>query len=202
MKKCYRFFGGFLDTQENWLNQMAQKGYRLIKTGKMTYDFEECQPAEYQYAIEFVAQQSFKKEREYRAFLEELGYKVFYKNANLNFSAIKLRWRPYGSGMGQISTKPGNYNKELFIVEKRNTGKPFELHTTNSDKFNYYKSLRNAWLVTVVMLLTFVAWQFIDKGFISKGVIAFGILGILCSIPTIRYQKRISAYSVRANIEE
>lgn len=28
MKKHYRFFGGFLDTLENWLNQMAQKGYR------------------------------------------------------------------------------------------------------------------------------------------------------------------------------
>lgn len=87
MKKHYRFFGGFLDTQENWLNQMAQKGYRLIKAGKITYDFEECLPSEYQYAIEFVAQESYKSVKEYRSFLEELGYKVFY-------SKCYFLWKP------------------------------------------------------------------------------------------------------------
>lgn len=80
MGRYYRFFSVLMDTQENWLNQMAQKGYRLVKTGKMTYDFDECQPGEYQYAVEFVAQKSYKDEKEYRHFLEELGYKVFYAN--------------------------------------------------------------------------------------------------------------------------
>ena len=28
-KKCYRFFGGLLTVQKNWLNKMAEKGYRL-----------------------------------------------------------------------------------------------------------------------------------------------------------------------------
>lgn len=202
MKKCYRFFCGLLESQENWLNQMAQKGYRLIKTGKITYEFEECQPGEYQYAVEFVAHQSFKSEKEYRAFLEELGYKVLYKNANLNFSVVKAKWRPYGSGMGQISTNPGSYNKELFIVEKKNDGKPFELHTLNSDKANYYKSLRNAWLTIAVMILAFGVWKYTDKRLISSEVIAFGILGLICSILTIRYQIIISSFSVHSNIEE
>lgn len=91
MKKCYRFFGGFLDTQEKWLNKMAHKGYRLINTGKIMYEFEECAPDEYQYCVEFVAHKSYKSEKEYRSFLEELGYKVFYKNANLNYSIGKVR---------------------------------------------------------------------------------------------------------------
>ena len=202
MKRCYRFYGGFLDTQENWLNQMAQKGYRLIKTGKMTYDFIECQPSEYQYAIEFVAQQSFKSEREYGTFLEELGYKVFYKNANLNFSVGKFKWRPYGRRMGQISTNPGGYNKELFIVEKKNDGKPIELHTTNSDKVNYYKPLRNAWLTISVIFFTSAICQYINKGFISNGVIVFGALGLLCTIPMTRYQKKISSFLAHLDIEE
>ena len=30
-KKCYRFFGGLLTVQKNWLNKMAEKGYRLIR---------------------------------------------------------------------------------------------------------------------------------------------------------------------------
>jgi hypothetical protein len=202
MKKYCRFFGGFLDAQENWLNKMAQKGYRLISTGKMTYDFEECQPGEYQYAVEFVAQQSFTSAKEYRTFLEELGYKVFYKNINLNFSIGKMKWRPYGRGMGQISTNPGSYNKELFIVEKKNDGKPFNLHTTNYDKANYYKPLRNAWLTIAVMPFAFAVWYYLDKSYVSKEVITFGILGLLCSIPIIKYQKRISFFSRRSNIEE
>lgn len=202
MKKYYRFYGGFLDTQENWLNQMAQKGYRLIKTGKISFVFEECQPGEYQYAVEFVAQESYKSEKEYRRFLEELGYKIFYKNANLNLSVGKVKWRPYGRGMGQISTNPGSYNKELFIIEKKNDGKPFELHTTNLDKANYYKPLRNAWLTISIIFFALAVWQYIDTGLISKEVIVFGILGLLCSITILRYQKRISYFLTNSNIEE
>ena len=37
-KKCYRFFGGLLTVQKNWLNKMAEKGYRLIRTGKLLYE--------------------------------------------------------------------------------------------------------------------------------------------------------------------
>lgn len=181
---------------------MAQKGNRLIRTGKITYDFEECQPGEYQYAVEFLAQQSFKSAKEYRTFLEEFGYKVFYKNINLNFSIGKMKWRPYGSGMGQISTNPGSYNKEVFIVEKNNDGKPLDLHTTNYDKTDYYRPLRNAWLTIAAMFFAFALWHYIDHSSVSKEVIIFGILGVLCSIPTIRYQKRISFFSVCSNIEE
>ena len=40
-KKCYRFFGGLLNTQEKWLNKMSEKGYRLVRTGKLLYEFED-----------------------------------------------------------------------------------------------------------------------------------------------------------------
>ena len=45
-KKCYRFFGGLLTVQKNWLNKMAEKGYRLIRTGKLLYEFEKCKPGQ------------------------------------------------------------------------------------------------------------------------------------------------------------
>ena len=47
-KKCYRFYGGLIASQEKWLNRMAEKGYRLIRTGKLLYEFEECKPRQYQ----------------------------------------------------------------------------------------------------------------------------------------------------------
>ena len=40
-KTCYRFFGGLLTAQENWLNKMSERGYRLVQTGKLLYKFEE-----------------------------------------------------------------------------------------------------------------------------------------------------------------
>ena len=181
---------------------MANKGYRLIKTGKITYQFEECQPGEYQYVVEFVAHQSYKNEKQYRTFLEGIGYKVFFKNANLNFSVGKIKWRPYGSGMGQISTNPGSYNKELLIVEKKNDGKPFELHTTNSDKYSYYKPLRNAWLSIAILFLAFAVWRYSNKGLVSFEVITFGIFGLVSALPTFKYQKRMAYYASHSNIEE
>ena len=49
--------------------------------------------------------------------LEEKGYKVFYKNINLNYSIGKVRWRPFAGKYGRIATSPGNFDKELLIVE-------------------------------------------------------------------------------------
>ncbi len=48
-KKCYRFFGGLLNTQEKWLNKMSEKGYRLVRTGKLLYEFEKCETDEVTY---------------------------------------------------------------------------------------------------------------------------------------------------------
>jgi hypothetical protein len=202
MKRFYRFFGGLLDSQEKWLNQMSQKGYRLIKAGKISYEFEECRPGEYQYAVEYDAQQSMKGKEEYRAFLEELGCRVFYKNVNLNFSIGKMRWRPYGGAMGRVSASPGSYNKEILIIEKKNDGKPFELHTTNADKADYYKPLRNAWLSVAAIFLVFAVWRYIDRGSVSSEAVAFGILALLFTIPVVIYQMKISSLTSQSKIEE
>lgn len=81
-KKCYRFFGGLLTVQKNWLNKMAEKGYRLIRTGKLLYEFEKCKPGQVQYCVEFIGQKSKANAEDYHDFLEEMGYSVFYKNIN------------------------------------------------------------------------------------------------------------------------
>lgn len=107
MKKSYRFFGGFLDRQEKWLNNMAQAGHRLQRTGKISYEFSSVQPGAYQYAVVFVAQMSDQKEQTYKDFLEDLGYRVFYKNEKCQFEYLywqnqmeTLRAR-YGSNFHQ-----------------------------------------------------------------------------------------------------
>lgn len=202
MKRCYKFFAGFLNSQEKWLNEMASKGYRLVNTGKITYDFVKCEEDEYEYVIEFVAEKSYRNAREYKQFLEEIGYTVFYKNINLNFSIGKVRWRPYGKGMGQVSSNPGSFNKELFIVEKKKDGKPFDLHSTFSDKANYFKSLRNACMTMTAMMTFFFGWGLKEVGISSYQTIIFGVLALISLAPVIGYQKKIGSFKASAKIEE
>ena len=57
-KKCYRFFGGLLNAQAKWLNKMSEKGYRLVRTGRVLYAFEECSPDDVTYCVEFIGEKS------------------------------------------------------------------------------------------------------------------------------------------------
>ncbi len=54
IKKRYRFFGNRSARQQKSLNAMSHKGYRLIGTGKISYEFERCRPDEYRYCVESV----------------------------------------------------------------------------------------------------------------------------------------------------
>lgn len=151
--KYVRFFGGLIGLQEKWLNKMANKGYRLIKTTKATYEFEPCSPGAYQYKVEFVAHRSAQSAQEYANFLEDCGYKVFFKNMNLDYNAgLKVKGRLWADKGGKIATNWGAFNRELLIVEKANDGTPFQLHTTYDDQKAYYVNMRKPYLWLLVMI--------------------------------------------------
>ena len=111
-----------------------------------------------------------------------MGYKVFYKNINLNYSVGKVRWRPWAEKGGRIATNKTTFNRELLIVEKENDGKPFELHTSYEDKEKYYSSLRNPWLS---MLIIFAVFTVVNRS------VSLGILTLISLIPVIVYQSQI-----------
>lgn len=152
-KKCYRFFGGVLKAQENWLNKMSSKGYRLVRTTKLMYEFEECKPGEYQYKVEFIGNKSQKSANEYVMFLEDCCYNVFYKNINLDYSVGKVTYRPWAEKGGRVATNSTTYNKELLIIEKVNDGKAFDLYTTYEDKKEYYIGCMKPWIFTLIFLI-------------------------------------------------
>lgn len=120
-KKCYRFFGGLLNAQAKWLNKMSEKGYRLVRTGRVLYEFEECSPDEVTYCVEFIGEKSKENATDYANFLEDMGYKVFFKNINLNYSVGKVRLRPWAEMGGRIATNATTFNRELLIVENQTT---------------------------------------------------------------------------------
>ena len=187
-KKVNRFFGASTEIQAKWLNRMASEGWRLIRTGKMSYEFESCDPGRYQYAVEFIADKSQKNAEDYKAFLEGCGYKVWYKNANLSYSVGKVRWRPWAEAGGQITTSWTTYNKELLIVEKANDGKPFELHTTAADRIGFLKKWRNVWLTYTAMFFLMGILFLLQTPIAS---IVLGCIGLLSLIPVVLYQIQI-----------
>lgn len=192
-KKYYRFFGGLLTAQANWLNKMSEKGYRLVRTGKMLYELEECEPNQVKYCVEFIGQKSKDNANDYHNFLKDMGYKVFYKNINLNYSVGKMRWRPWAEKGGRIATNATTFNRELLIVEKVNDGKPFELHTSYEDKESYYSNLRNPWLL---MLLMFAIFTVVNRSIILS------VLTLILLIPVLVYQMQIAKNRREAKTKE
>lgn len=192
-KKCYCFFGGLLIAQEKWLNRMAEKGYHLVRVEKLLYEFEKCEPRQVQYCVEFIGQKSKNSSAEYHDFLEDMGYKVFYKNINLNYSIGKVRFRPWAEKGGKIATNATTFNHELLIVEKKNDGKPFKLHTTYEDRRNYYKTLRNPylWLFGIFAVLGIIMQTWV-----------WSILAIPFLVPLIVYQIELIRLKEQAKSRE
>ena len=188
-----RYFMGFLDTQEKWINEMAANGWRLVKTSTLFYEFEPCEPGSYEYRVEFVGALSCGKMRDYRDFLSGLGYRVLTKNLNLNMSFGKVRWRPFGRGSGQIVTSPGGYNKEILIIEKRADGESFDVHSNYDDLISYYQSIRGMYIAPLSIVVALSALNFLA----SVGSIPYALLAIaiaLLLIPIVLYSRRISMY--------
>ncbi len=192
-----RFFAGFMESQAKWLNSMAQKGYRLVKTGKLTYEFEECEPGKYQYTVEYVGDKSFKDEEDYKAFLESMGYTVFYKNINLDYSVYKVTWRPWAEKGGRISDTRTSFNRELLIVEKESDGRPFELHTEKEDLTEYYRRIAYPWYfaVFIMLLLAVVFWPVIPL------VAAFSLVAVLFAAPIVIMEKKIRKIKKEKELE-
>lgn len=192
-KKCYRFYGGLITSQTKWLNKMAEKGYRLIRTGKLLYEFEECNPRQYQYCVEFIGQKSKESASDYVNFLEDCGYHVFFKNINLNGNVGKAVVRPWAERGGRIATNSTTLNRELLIVEKVNDGKPFELHSTYADKQDYYKNIRKPWIfIFIVSAVLGVAMR----------QLVWGAFAIISLIALIVFQLKLGKLKKEADIKE
>ncbi len=202
MKKIlFRYFYGFIESQQRFINRMAEQGWRLIRTGRFIYEFESCPPGAYQYCIDFVGQKSYAASNDYRNFLEEMGYRVMTKPINTNVSLGKIRFRPWGSGWGKISTTPGTFNKELLIVEKENDGQPFELHTTSEDKIAYYRMLRRVWATLSIACAAFAVF-FAVKNEAPWRIIALGIIALIHLFPALQSHRTLMHLKWEGKVSE
>ncbi len=157
MEKRYRYFWTLLAAQSRWLNKMADRGLRLSRTEKLLYEFQPCAPGQYRYCVEFVAHLSREKAEDYARFLEDCGYRTWFKNANLNWNVGKVVGRPWAEPGGRLASNATTYNRELLIVEKENDGKPFRLHTALEDQIRYRKAQRRPALFLLAVMAPLAA---------------------------------------------
>lgn len=182
IKICKVFFSD-MDKQEKWLNKKAQQGLRLIKTSKLFYYFEKCEPSEYIYKVEFIIDKSMSEQENYRSFLEDLHIRTLTKNFGFgNYSYGRIQFSP---SAGRIRTSPGTINSEILILEKKKDGKPFEVFTEKKDKLIYYKKMRNAFIFPIIALLILIIVGKPELDFIKNqqiiNIIHYGVKGlILC----------------------
>ena len=157
MEKRYRYFWTLLAAQSHWLNRMADRGLRLSRTEKLLYEFQPCAPGQYRYCVEFVAHLSREKAEDYARFLEDCGYRTWFKNANLDWNVGKVVGRPWAEPGGRLASNATTYNRELLIVEKENDGKPFRLHTALEDQIRYRKAQRRPALFLLAVMTPLAA---------------------------------------------
>lgn len=193
MEKRYRYFWSLLGAQAQWLDKMSDRGLRLVRTEKLLYEFEPCDPGEYRYCVEFVAYLSRDKAEDYACFLEDCGYRVWFKNVNLDWNVGKVEARPWADPGGRLASNATTYGRELLIVEKKNDGKPFRLHTSCEDKALYYRAQRRPALFLFVVMAILAA--------VLRSWPA-GIFAALALVALIRYQIALAGLKRQGSIQE
>lgn len=156
--KRYRFFMDPIVRQEKWLNEMASMGFRLVSVSNWSYSFEKCTPNEYTYKIDIVADKSVRETDEYIEFLQGLGLEVIKKNINyrkLSFGQARMRF--YGKKGISFGTAPGNINKELLILEKKNDGLELKTYSSVSERISFYEKVQRSYLTADVLFAILLA---------------------------------------------
>lgn len=76
-KTVYKWFWAWdFEQEEKWLNEMAAEGQSLSTVGFCRYEFEPCEPGEYQFRLELLEHMtSHSESQQYISFLEETGAK-------------------------------------------------------------------------------------------------------------------------------
>jgi len=182
MKHVRKFFWLFFTSQEQWLNRMADEGWHLTGTSISGYEFEECEKRKYRYKIAYIANRSKESAEEYKKALEDCGYRVFFKNANLNYSTGKVEVRPWAEEGGRIATEKTTLRKELLIIEKENDGTVFEHCPTFEQRYDSYNRLRLWGVIGLVIALLLAI--------IGKSIV-WGIVAVLPLVWTILYHLEI-----------
>lgn len=157
-KKYIRYFGGFIETEQRWLNTMSAKGYRLIRTGKLWFEFEECEPNQYEYYIDFTGHKSNSEIEHYTKLLRDFGYRVITKNIKLFIIERHSDDKPFAATNGDKITYYKPQRDAHFIL--------FLLSLFLFIRNSFVKEewlILSTWLFLLASVITFLSTLFYQK---------------------------------------
>lgn len=201
MKKI-KFFLDPISNLETWLNGMAEKGYRLKSIRNFIYEFERTEN-DYRYLTQFIGVNSSKENKDYIQMLKENGTRIYRAPLNQgNIAFGKVRLRPYAHGDGKIANSFQGYNKEILVVE--NYGKELgSLLTNKSDLADYYKNVRNAYVLPFIIILALFGYLLYRNKFDQVQIAYILIVGlVILIISAILYkmQKNYKKYKKESEL--
>lgn len=217
MIKKFRIFLNPIEAQEKWLNEKSAEGLKLLKAGRFFYEFEKCKSNQYQYAVDYIGNNSNANRKEYERFLDEMGLKYFEKPMNIGqFSIGKVKCRPYANKGGRVATSWGMINREILILEKENNGKPFNIYSNVEDKIQAMKERRkpHIYMLTFVLFMlgynTFVERSMIDVAYINSQnsfsdnaiLLLLGVMGTIATVRIVQLSLSMKTFKETGDIQE
>ena len=167
--------------EEQWLNEMSQRGLALISAGLCKYVFEDSKPGEYTYKLELLDSLPFSsKGTDYLRFLEETG---------IEHISSYLRW---------------------VYLRKRAADGSFDLYSDINSKIRYLKRLRLFFLALTLIEFS-IGCSNLSIGFMPlNGIrfvnVAMGILllviGVLLAFAFWEHNKQIRLLQLESRIRE
>lgn len=167
-----------LEKEEDWLNEMALKGYNFVDNFLFRYVFEEGEPGEYIYRIELLEHSA--------SGIESKSYIDFLKETGVECISTSGRW--------------------AYFRKKASEG-VFDLYSDYDAKINHYKRNLSLMLLILLLNIFFTAVNFaiaIKKGQpanFSSGFICLFIMFILTR-SIIRLRKKIKELNNEKQIHE
>ena len=93
------------DKEEEWLNQMANKGWALISVGFARYTFEKCEPGEYTIRLEM-----HERDDNYISFMEGIGAEYVGRMVQWIYFRRKSEYGPFDI-FSDIDSKIGHLDR-------------------------------------------------------------------------------------------
>lgn len=178
-KKVFKLFYDF-EKEEQWLNQMAKKGWAFKKYTPGIYTFESCEEGQYIYRIEFLKYGLKHEEtKDYLQFLEETGI-----------------------------TYVSSFSNWVYLRKAAEKGS-FNLFSDIDSRILHYKRIKNLWIFFTTIELVAVAANLILAGVtdernwinLSCGVILLPICIVFARM-TIRLIRKINQLESERLIRE
>lgn len=157
-KVVFKYFFDAIDGQENWLNKMADSGYRLTKVTNYAYHFEACEPGTYHYDVELVTEKTYPALMRRRDVLAEQGFHSFSKNMNINVSIGKVKAGSWNKGNGSDLSEPANH--ELLILESKKEERGSVKVTESADIIRKYRDIRGVYLFLLILACGYLTYRF------------------------------------------